>query len=225
LTYILNIETATTVCSVSISKNGELLDFKEVNNGYTHAENLHIFIRTLLKQNSLLPHQLAAIAVSKGPGSYTGLRIGVSAAKGMAYALKIPLISLNTLHIMAAGAKTKNPTYTQYCPMIDARRMEVYTSLYNHSLTELLETKALILNEESILKFKTYDSICFFGNGMPKSKELLQTLPQADFIENVVPSAINMCEPAFTKFQNNVVEDVAYFEPFYLKDFMMLKSS
>ena len=114
MAYLLNIETATTVCSVSISKDGELIDFKEVDNGYTHAENLHVFISSLLKQNSILPSQLSAIAVSKGPGSYTGLRIGVSAAKGIAYALKIPLISLNTLHIMAVGAKIKNPNFVKF---------------------------------------------------------------------------------------------------------------
>lgn len=223
--YILNIETSTTVCSVALSENQKTLAFREIDNGYTHAENLHVFIDTLLKETAILPSRLSAISVSKGPGSYTGLRIGVSAAKGMAYALNIPLLSVDTLILMAATAKEVCAEYEFYCPMLDARRMEVYTSIYNNSLVAQTETNALILDETSVMRFKQYPSICFFGNGMPKSKTLLQDHAGAKFIETIVPSAIHMGPLSHNKFLEKKFEDVAYFEPFYLKDFMILKKN
>ena len=221
--YILNIETATTVCSVSISKNEELLACTEVNNGFTHAENLHLFIDSILKETGITAAQLHAIAVSKGPGSYTGLRIGVSAAKGLAYALNIPLISIDTLQIMAASAVTVKNETAVYCPMIDARRMEVYTTLYDQQLQSMQAVEALIVEESTIEKFRNNNPIYFFGDGMPKCKELLMQLNNALFIENITPSARHMPALAFKKFNAKVFEDVAYFEPFYLKDFLILK--
>ena len=223
MAYILNIETSSTVCSVSIAKNGELLALKEINNGFTHAENLHVFIEEALIDASLNIKQLNAIAVSKGPGSYTGLRIGVSAAKGFAFGLKIPLIALNTLQIMTfdALALSKDEKVV-YCPMIDARRMEVYTSIYNHKLEQLTKTEALIVDEKSIIQFDAYDKIYFFGNGMPKCKTLLKEIKNTHFIENILPSAKNMSLLSYKKFTENAFEDVAYFEPFYLKDFLIL---
>lgn len=220
MAFILNIETATTVCSVSISENDKLLAIKELNNGYTHAENLHVFIDELLVQTNINVKQLNAVAVSKGPGSYTGLRIGVSAAKGLCYTLNIPLISLNTLQIIANGIEHRDSN-ALYCPMLDARRMEVYTAVYNSILDEVLPTEALIVNETTIEKLNTSQNIYFFGDGMPKCRELLQTLPKAQFIENINPSSKNMGTLCYQKFINNQFEDVAYFEPFYLKDFMI----
>lgn len=221
MAFILNIETSTTVCSVSLSKNGELLSFKEINNGYTHAENLHIFIENIIKQASITLKELNAVAISKGPGSYTGLRIGVSAAKGLAYSLNIPLIALDTLEIMANSALAKDNDAV-YCPMIDARRMEVYTSVYDKNLNQLIETEALIVDENSISKFSSYPKIYFFGDGMQKCKTVLSTFKNAEFIENILPSAKAMCDLAFKKYIEKQFEDVAYFEPFYLKDFLIL---
>jgi len=222
LACILNIETATTVCSVSVSRNNELLAFKEIDNGFTHAENLHLFIETVLSEAKLSASQLAAIAVSKGPGSYTGLRIGVSAAKGLAYALQIPLISIDTLQVMAAAA-AEQKACDFYCPLVDARRMEVYTAVYNQLLHRETAVEALIADEHSIAKFRQYTSIGFFGDGMLKCKDLLGELSNAMFIDNITPSAKFMPALAFKKFSENQFEDVAYFEPFYLKDFMILK--
>ncbi len=220
MAFILNIETSTTVCSVSISENDTLLASKEIDNGYSHAENLHVFIKELLTETNLNPNDLNAVAVSKGPGSYTGLRIGVSSAKGLCYALNIPLISINTLQILANCIKNKNEKYF-YCPMLDARRMEVYTAVYDFNLNEDLPTEALIVDEQSIEKYKKYSSIYFFGDGMPKCKELLSALPNANFIEEVKPSAKNMVNLSYQKIINKQFEDVVYFEPFYLKDFMI----
>lgn len=220
MAFILNIETSTTVCSVSISENDTLLASKEIDNGYSHAENLHVFIKELLTEINLNPNDLNAVAVSKGPGSYTGLRIGISSAKGLCYALNIPLISINTLQILANCIENKNEKYF-YCPMLDARRMEVYTAVYDFNLNEDLPTEALIVDEQSIEKYKKYPSIYFFGDGMPKCKELLSALPNANFIEEVKPSAKNMVNLSYQKIINKQFEDVVYFEPFYLKDFMI----
>lgn len=224
MAYILNIETATTVCSVSVAKSGGLLYCKELDNGFTHAENLHLFIDEALKASNISAKNLNAIAVSKGPGSYTGLRIGVSAGKGMAYALNIPLISVDTLQIMVNQAKSL-PKGKMFCPMIDARRMEVYHAVYNDELKQKTEVEALIVDENSIQKFSAYSEIYFFGDGMPKCKEVLSSLKNAHFIDKVKPSAKYMCDLSFKKFSEKQFEDVAYFEPFYLKDFLIKKKA
>lgn len=221
--YILNIETSTTVCSVSVSENSRLLHFKEINNGYTHAENLHVFIEETLKELQVKPSELTAVSVSRGPGSYTGLRIGVSAAKGLAYALNIPLISVDTLQIMAQAVSNREEN-SVYCPMLDARRMEVYTCVYDHKLDPKQPIEAIIVDENSIQKFKTYSKIYFFGDGMPKCRELLRNLDNAQFVDNIYPSSKYMCNLAFEKLINQKFENSAYFEPFYLKDFLVNKS-
>lgn len=194
---------------------------RELDSGFTHAENLHIFIEDALKASGITPRDLTAIAVSKGPGSYTGLRIGVSTAKGLAYALNIPLISVDTLRVMSASAKEIVTDSAFYCPMIDARRMEVYTAVYDVQLNQHLPVEALIVDERSIEKFKSYTKIYFFGDGMSKCREILQNLSNAVFIENIVPSAKHMCALSYQKFIGSKFEDVAYFEPFYLKDFLI----
>lgn len=223
MSYFLNIETATTVCSVSVFKNEELLFLKELDNGFTHAENLHLFIESGLKETGLSPSELDAIAVSKGPGSYTGLRIGVSTAKGLAYALSVPLISVDTLQIMTAAAAAQLKEEAIYCPMIDARRMEVYTALYDRQLQQQAPVNALIVDETSIESFRAYPNVCYFGDGMPKCRALLQSMSNAVFLDAIVPSAAHMIRPVLSKFNRKEFEDVAYFEPFYLKDFLILK--
>lgn len=222
MALILNIETATTNCSVSLSENGKAIITKEINEGFTHAENLHSFISDILNNTKITPQQLNAIAVSKGPGSYTGLRIGVSAAKGLCYALSIPLIGINTLQIMSAVASQKNTT-ALLCPMLDARRMEVYTAIYDQQLNEVRPTEALIVDENSIQQFANETPICFFGDGMPKCKNLLSDFKQHIFIDDVIPSAEAMSNLSDKLFKEQKFEDVAYFEPFYLKDFMIIK--
>ncbi len=223
MSYILNIETATTVCSVSLYHNSDLLFSKELNEGFSHAENLHVFIEEAFKESGVDAKQLSAIAVSKGPGSYTGLRIGVSTAKGLAYALNIPLISADTLQIMARAAFIQKKEAAFYCPMIDARRMEVYTAVYDPDLNKKSEIEALIVNEESIGKFSVYPKIYYFGDGMPKCRELLSQAKNSGFVEGIYPSAEHMSVFVYSKYKNKHFEDLAYFEPFYLKDFMVLK--
>jgi tRNA threonylcarbamoyladenosine biosynthesis protein TsaB len=222
LALILNIETSTTVCSVSVSNKGELISFKEINNGYTHAENLHVFMEEVLKEASLTLSQLNAIAISKGPGSYTGLRIGVSAAKGLAFSLNIPLIAIDTLEIMTNAASSAEHGQAFYCPLIDARRMEVYTAIYDNNLVQLKNTEALIVDEESVKQFSEYNKIYFFGDGMEKCRSLLSSLKNSEFILDILPSAKAMCGLSYKKYSEKVFEDVAYFEPFYLKDFLIL---
>jgi tRNA threonylcarbamoyladenosine biosynthesis protein TsaB len=212
------------MCSVAISNNTELIAFKEIDNGYTHAENLHVFIKELLSSTKTTLSDLNAISISSGPGSYTGLRIGFSAAKGLAYALNIPLITIETLKSISYSVLNNSLDNTLFCPLIDARRMEVYCAVYNYELETIMPVQALILNEESINVFNRQQPICFFGDGMPKAKELLQQLPNVTFIENVTFSAKSMIELAYAKFLKNDFEDIAYAEPNYIKDFFFTTS-
>lgn len=218
--YILCIETSTTVCSVCIASEEKVLALRETNNGYTHAENLHVFIDELVKESGVTLKQLSAVAVSKGPGSYTGLRIGVSAAKGFCYALTIPLIGIDTLQAMTAAVARED---MYYVPMLDARRMEVYCAAYDRALSMRLAVQALVLDENSIKSFVLDKPVCFFGNGMPKARTLLQTLPQAGFEEGVEPSSKYLAPLAHKAFAQKQFESLALFEPFYLKDFLIRK--
>ena len=206
---------------MALADNENIICYKELNEGYTHAENLHLFIKDVLKEGGSDFNKLEAIAVSKGPGSYTGLRIGVSAAKGLAYALKIPLISVDTLQIMTNAVVDIKATETFYCPMLDARRMEVYTVVYDNKLNTIIDVNALIVDENSIGQYKDYSKIYFFGDGMLKCKEILNKLPNANFIENIFPSSKNMVPISFQKFKESKYENVAYFEPYYLKEFFI----
>ena len=219
MAYLLHIESSSTVCSVAISNDDKLIAIKELNNGYTHAENLHVYIEQLLKEVSLQAKDLSAISVSSGPGSYTGLRIGFSAAKGLAYALQIPIITVDTLKALSAIAINKANKEAFYCPLLDARRMEVYTALYDNNLNETLSVRALVLNEESIQVFNQNKNIYFFGDGMLKAKNLLQTLPNIYFIENITASASSMIGLAFQKYKVQDFADIAYVEPNHLKEF------
>lgn len=217
---ILCIETSTTVCSVAIGNEKGLIAHKEVNAGFTHAENLHVFIDEVIKEAGLNRKDIDVISVGKGPGSYTGLRIGVSAVKGIAYALNIPLISMNTLLNLCVGAKKViQDSNVILCPMLDARRMEVYTALYNQQLDELKNTNALIITNESLNELTSKGNIVLFGDGANKCAELSKENSKISFLENIMPSAINMIEYSIEQYNKKQFEDVAYFEPFYLKEF------
>jgi len=217
LNYILNIETATKNCSVSLARNGETILCKEIaEEGYSHAEKLHVFIEEIIKESQLNIKDLTAVAVSKGPGSYTGLRIGVSTAKGLCYALGIPLISVDTLAVLAA-AVTHNDGWI--VPMIDARRMEVYSAVFDQNYNKIKDVQAEILTENSYSEVT--DTIYIVGDCQEKCKTVLT---RANFVflpEIIFPSAQEMSTLSYAKFVQNDFEDVAYFEPFYLKDFML----
>lgn len=217
MVYILNIETATKNCSVSLSKNGETVVLQELcEEQFNHAEKLHQFIKNVLDKEEVALKSLNAIAVSKGPGSYTGLRIGVSAAKGLCYVLNIPLIAVDTLAVLAAKVSISSGVIL---PMIDARRMEVFTQKFSNSLEVLSEVEALIVDENS---FGNENEIMHLvGDGAGKCKS---TLHGANFIYHddiLYPSANEISKLAYVKYLDNIFEDVAYFEPFYLKDFML----
>ncbi|MFL2570211.1 MAG: tRNA (adenosine(37)-N6)-threonylcarbamoyltransferase complex dimerization subunit type 1 TsaB [Flavobacteriales bacterium] len=217
MAWILCIETATKSCSVSLAKDGHLMAVKEeVSEQYSHSEQLTIFIEQLLQQEELKVSDLDAIAVSSGPGSYTGLRIGVSTAKGLCYASDVPLIAVSTLGAMAQAMKDKYPE-TQLCPMLDARRMEVYCAFYSKSQASPVVAK--IIDQDSFAEELAQGPLLFFGDGADKCQDVL-THTNAYFELGVYPSAINMIPLAYDKFQNQDFEDVAYFEPFYLKDFL-----
>ncbi|WP_396156268.1 tRNA (adenosine(37)-N6)-threonylcarbamoyltransferase complex dimerization subunit type 1 TsaB [Flavobacterium macrobrachii] len=218
MTYILNIETATKNCSVSLAKNGETILCKEIaEQGYSHAEKLHVFIEEIVNEANLNFSEIKAVAVSKGPGSYTGLRIGVSAAKGLCYALQIPLISIDTMQVLAKKAVVDG----LIVPMIDARRMEVYSAIFDKNHNKIKDVEAEILTENSYQDFD--QTIYFVGDCQEKCKTVLVKDNFKFLPEIVFPSANEMSQLSFEKFQNNDFEDVAYFEPFYLKDFMLTK--
>jgi len=217
--YLLHIESTSTVCSISVSENITLVAIKEINDGFTYAENLHLFIQSLLQQVGLTINQLHAISISSGPGSYTGLRIGFASAKGLAYALNIPLIKVDTLQSMSLSVIERVNKDAYYCPLIDARRMEVYYAVHNIELIEIQKPANLILTETTISLFELDKDIYFFGDGLEKSKSILSQLKCANFLENIVPSSKYLIPLAFDKFTKNEFEDLAYTEPFYLKDF------
>jgi len=220
LTYILNIETATKNCSVALGKDDVILDVIEyTGEGYSHAEKLHVFIQEILQKNQLKAKQLNAVAVSKGPGSYTGLRIGVSAAKGLAYTLRIPLIGISTLQSLALKVKIKDG---YIIPMIDARRMEVYSAIYNQNHQLVRTVQADLLEENPFQNYLDKKPVFFIGDAIEKTKKII-THRHAHFINEVYPSAQELHELAFQKFLNQSFEDTAYFEPFYLKDFIVTR--
>lgn len=225
MALILNLETATTVCSVSLSKDGQLLAVKEQNGDYSHAENLTLFIEDVLKQADIKLSAVDAIAVSKGPGSYTGLRIGVSTAKGLCYSLNKPLIAISTLqHIslsVSEDSKYKGSDLkSHFCPMLDARRMEVYCAMFDSLNNEIRPITAEIVDEHSFSDLLNNQVIYFFGDGAAKCKNVLSANKNAIFIDDIFPSAKNMISLSEQAFVNKEFEDVAYFEPFYLKDFV-----
>lgn len=220
MALILQIETATDRCSVSIAKDGITIAANSDEGERNHARVLVPIIRDLLQTSGIQGEELDAIAVSKGPGSYTGLRIGVSTAKGLCYAWEKPLIAVNTLESMASWFASNNHIQVDcFCPMIDARRLEVYTALYSNILDTIQETQALILDGNSFAEALNQKTIAFFGNGAQKFEKLLIKNPNAFFINDFTSSSEGMNALALNLFQERRFESVAYFEPFYLKDF------
>jgi tRNA threonylcarbamoyladenosine biosynthesis protein TsaB len=225
---ILHIETATDICSVAVSQGERRASLVESGPERSHATLLNSLIRQALAESGSEFSGIDAVAVSKGPGSYTGLRIGVSTAKGISYALKIPLLATGTLENMAHGALS-NPDigkslrqhgkHLLLCPMLDARRMEVYSCFFSKDMEIRREVSADIVGEDSFRELLDSNHICFFGNGAVKCKEVIHH-PHAYFIEGIEPSAAHMIGPVLERYRLHQFEDTAYFEPFYLKDFI-----
>ncbi|GAA4085908.1 tRNA (adenosine(37)-N6)-threonylcarbamoyltransferase complex dimerization subunit type 1 TsaB [Mucilaginibacter panaciglaebae] len=223
MSVILQIETATTVCSVALAKDGETIAVKQLNERNIHAEVITLYINELIVNNGLKFDDVDAIAVSSGPGSYTGLRIGVSTAKGLCFALDKPLISIETLEAMAHGimAEDNIDSDTLFCPMIDARRMEVYTALFDAGGNMVKPTSAEIIDEHSFTEHLQTKKILFFGDGAEKCQALLSKSSNARFNTEFINSAKHLTKKAAEKYLTQQFEDVAYFEPFYLKDFLV----
>ncbi len=220
MAYFLAIETATKNCSVALFKGSILLDHIDIEDGYTHAENIAPFVERLLAKNSISVDKIKAIAVSKGPGSYTGLRIGVAFAKGLCFAKNIPLIGINTLEAMSSAVINElNDSDAFYCPMLDARRNEVYTAVFNYELRETETTKALVLDEKSFNEILKKNKVYFFGDGSIKASRIINS-SNANFLKNNYTSAKYFGDLIQKYFSSQKFADLAYFEPFYLKNFV-----
>lgn len=221
MALILQIETATQVCSAALSQDGETIAIKELQANNIHAGSLTLFIQDVMAQRGFAYADLDGIAVSKGPGSYTGLRIGVSTAKGLCFALDKPLIAVGTLNMMAEGFMKANPDYQGLiCPMIDARRMEVFTAVFDASLNLVQGVSAKIIDEQSYVEQLSFNTVTFIGDGAEKCKAAISHA-NARFSTENYNSASNMSQMTFQAFTEGKFEDLAYFEPFYLKDFVL----
>ena len=219
---ILSLETSTDVCSVALHNQGNLVADLWSQEAYSHAERLAPLIDKILSENNIKPADLTAVAVSAGPGSYTGLRIGVSTAKGLCYALNLPLITIGTLESMLEdqGITTDD---SLLCPMLDARRMEVYCLLAERNGQLLEETQAKIIDGTSFLTYLSSGKIYFFGNGADKCKSVISS-KNAIFIDEIKPSAINIGKLAYIKYEKKEFADLVSFEPEYLKAFRAIKA-
>jgi len=226
MALILVIETSTEVCSVSLIKDGALFDSIESDLGQNHARLVTVFAEDLLSRNNVHAKELKAVAISKGPGSYTGLRIGASTAKGICYAGNLPLIAVGTLEAMAKHVALSRSQFgipedkqTLFCPMIDARRMEVFSMLLDENGAVLNPITAEIIDDSFLAHELSDKQVVFFGNGSEKCEKLIKS-PNALFLHHIKASAKHMTELVWEAYNNKQFEDVAYFEPFYLKDFV-----
>ena len=223
---ILCLETSTAVCSVSLVDKGNVVALRESLDGQNHAEKITVFIDEVMKEAGVAYKDLDAVATSMGPGSYTGLRIGVSAAKGLCYAMEKPLIAIDTLAAMAEGFVSNQQSAFSFqlstilCPMIDARRMEVYTAFFNEKMERMSETEALIVDENSFMELKQNNHLYLFGDGADKLASLFENEANITVVEKFHCSASYMAKLAEDAFNNKQFVDVAYFEPFYLKNFV-----
>lgn len=218
MSIILCLETSGKNCSVALFKEGVLIGAKEVvTEQFSHSENLHVFIEEVLKECAIAGKSVSAIAISAGPGSYTGLRIGTATAKGLCYGWGIPLIALPTLRILAGGAAAHLADISYIIPMIDARRMEVFTAVYAKDFSLQAPTVAKILDENSFSSYLAQGKVLFLGDGSSKFAKICQH-PNAAFLEVIYPSATQMGSLAAEKYEQQAFEDIAYFEPFYLKE-------
>lgn len=229
MSLILCIETGTDICSVGIARDGELVSLRESDEGRDHAKKVAVFVDELLSETGISPDELNAVAVGMGPGSYTGLRIGVSFAKGLCYGLQIPLVAIGSLDALTEVAIEDNEAGILdvehwddaiLCPMVDARRMEVYTQLFDSRGVPQSDVKAEVVTEESFADVRRERQLVIFGNGAAKCCELLS---DATYV-NITPSARGLARLAQQRLDEGRVEDIAYFEPFYLKDFVVIPS-
>jgi tRNA threonylcarbamoyladenosine biosynthesis protein TsaB len=222
MSLILSLETSVRVCSVAIHDQGKLISTREIHLEHSHASQLAVLMDEVIKESGIAINQLKAIAVSSGPGSYTGLRIGTSTAKGLCYALTIPLISIGSLELLAYQMSKRNPTNAFLCPMIDARRMEVYCQVFDASLKTVSPIEAKVIDSSSFRDLLTDKQITFFGDGSDKCKDQI-TDSNAKFITGIYAAASEMGTPVYEKFQKQQFEDLAEFEPHYLKEFVIKK--
>lgn len=219
LALILNIDTATTIGSVALAKDGVVLQTLTNDKERDHAATLTLFIQEIFNTQNITPAQLDAIAVSGGPGSYTGLRVGVATAKGLCYAWNKPLIGISTLQMMAQGLSAAlQDKHALYCPLLDARRQEVYTAVYDATLIPLIEPQALILTADAFREWLDRNKVYFFGDGSTKWQQMMESHSNAVFVPYHI-SAEHMIPLTEAVFQQQTFEDVAYFSPFYLKPF------
>ncbi|OUJ71594.1 tRNA (adenosine(37)-N6)-threonylcarbamoyltransferase complex dimerization subunit type 1 TsaB [Hymenobacter crusticola] len=217
---ILSLETSSPICSVALHQDGVLLGQSELRLEKSHSSHLSVLLEQLLDNTGYTMHDLGAVALSDGPGSYTGLRIGAAAAKGLCYALDIPLIAISTLQALAhqVAIYIGKPKSVLYCPMLDARRMEVYAAVYTHNGQEVVAPTPLVLEADTMAEQMAHHRLLFFGNGAPKFQPLVAEHPNADFLTNIEPSAIAVGELAQQAYLRQEFRDVAYYEPFYLKE-------
>lgn len=225
MAIILSIETSTPISSIALHDSGQLIAQQSIHKNKSHSEFLVPSIKNLCEMSGVIQNEIKAIGISEGPGSYTGLRIGTSSAKGLCYGLEVPLIAVSTLAAMAIGVMKYTDEQLLFCPMLDARRMEVYCLIMDSNESILEPISAKIIDEESFQELLVENKIIFFGDGSAKCKPALESNPNARFIEDIYPSAVHIGELAWTKFNNKQFEDLAYFEPFYLKDFIAKKPS
>jgi tRNA threonylcarbamoyladenosine biosynthesis protein TsaB len=232
MALILNIETSTQICSVALAENDNILVLKESSEDKSHAGNLAVFIEEIRNETKISMQELDAVAIGKGPGSYTGLRIGVATAKGLAYGANIPLIAVSTLETMACFALQQMKTdklqmhwdeKTILCPMIDARRMEVFMALFDSYGTRMEKDIAVVIRSDTLSSLPDSSSVIFFGSGASKCRNII-TRKNTYWIDGIYPSAVTMATKSFQLFQESQFEDIAYFEPHYLKDFIATKS-
>ncbi len=225
MALILNIETSTKNCSVALFEDDNLISEKSLlSDKYSHSEKLTSFIEKIMNTSDFEFKDLDAVSVSKGPGSYTGLRIGVSTAKGLCYALSIPLISVSTLRAMSHSMILRNKDFDLYCPMIDARRMEVFSAFFNNENKLVRDVRADVVEENSFLKYLKNNKVLFFGDGSIKCVDVIKS-ENAYFERNIFPQARDMALISLQKYNQKEFEDVAYFEPFYLKDFITVRKN
>ncbi|QCR24393.1 tRNA (adenosine(37)-N6)-threonylcarbamoyltransferase complex dimerization subunit type 1 TsaB [Pontibacter sp. SGAir0037] len=227
MSVLLALETSSIVCSVALFNGAQLVGMSELRIEKSHSSHITVMISQLLENCGIHLKQLNAVAISGGPGSYTGLRIGSSTAKGLCYSLNIPLLEVSTLYSLAAQviANIPNPEQYLFCPMLDARRMEVYTCIVDHNLHEILPVAPLVLEEAAFQEQLSRKKIIFLGSGAEKFKSLVAENSNALFVDGVLPSARMIGDLALQKYEEKVFEDVAYYEPFYLKDVYITSSA
>jgi tRNA threonylcarbamoyladenosine biosynthesis protein TsaB len=224
MAIVLSIETSTSVCSVALHENGRLISVMEIHREYSHASKLGSLVQEVVNLAGIKLDKIGVVAVSSGPGSYTGLRIGTSLAKGLCYALDVPLVAVSTMRVLATKLAQTNAADVFLCPMIDARRMEVYCQLFDAGLNEIEPVKSLVIDEKSFDEYLNIKPVLFFGNGAMKCRDVI-TNTNAKFLADVTPSAVELGKIAGEKFLRGDVENLVVFVPHYLKEFFFRKAT